>query len=64
MSLPAFEHGDLLGDGAGLPAQVRLGEHIEHDLARGRDLDVERAERAQAPAYAEVDRDSAGHLPQ
>ena len=40
----AFEYQDLLGDRAGLPAQVRFGQDVEDDFARGGDLDVERAE--------------------
>lgn len=58
--LSPLDHPQVGGHGAGGPAQVRRGDHVEHGGGRGGDLDAERAERADPPAPASVDRQLAG----
>ena len=51
----------LAGHGAGCPAQVGRGDHVEHGRRRGGDLDAERAEWADPPAPPSIDRHLAAH---
>ena len=45
---------NLLGHGPALPAQVWGGQHAEHGLAGGPDVDPERPERPHPPPDAQV----------
>ena len=54
----ALDHVELVAHRARRLAQVRGSDDIEHDLGRRRDLEPDRAERANSATDAEVEREA------